>query len=117
MKIGIVTISLMLVSFATWAQSSVITPNSVDLHIDQETSRDQLAEMQQSLQAVGIGFRYDLVSWEENALQSIRMAVRLADGTMETSEVESFNEETDVRIMLSGEGEARIFCVGVACPD
>lgn len=107
----------MLVSLATWAQSSVVTPNSVDIHINQETSREQLAQMQQSLQEVGIGFRYDLVSWEEGALQSIRMAVRLADGTMETSEVASFNVETDVRILLSGEGEARIFCLGVACPE
>ena len=81
MKTGIVTISLMLVSLATWAQSSVITPNSVDLHIDQETSRDQLAEMQQSLQAVGIGFRYDLVSWEENAPPPVAMTRGFSDKT------------------------------------
>ena len=116
MKTGIFTIALIFASIASWAQSSNITPNSVDLQISQETSREQLAQMQKSLQEAGIGFRYDLVSWEENGLQSIRMAVRLADGTMQTAEIEAFNEETHLRILLSGEGEDRVFCVGVACP-
>jgi hypothetical protein len=117
MKAVIFTVALFFASLASWAQSPIVTPNAVDLHITQETSRDQLAQMQQSLHAAGIGFRYDLVAWEGNALQSIRMAVRLADGTLQTTELESFNSETDVRIQLSGTGENRIFCVGTACPE
>ena len=117
MKAGILTVALVLASLAGWAQNSVIAPNSVDLHITQETIREQLAQMQQALQEAGVGFRYDLVAWEDNALQSIRMAVRLADGSMQTAQLEAFNTETDLRILLSGAGEDRVFCVGTACSE
>ena len=66
MKAVTFTVALFFASLASWAQSPIVTPNAVDLHITQETSRDQLAQMQQSLHAAGIGFRYDLVAWEGN---------------------------------------------------
>ncbi len=117
MKKAIAAIALIFGTIGTWAQSSVITPTSVDLHINQDTSRDQLAQMQRDLQAAGIGFRYDLVSWEENALKSIRMAIILPDGTLQTEELDAFNNDTDLRILLAGEGEDRVFCVGINCLD
>lgn len=117
MKRVFFTFTLICASFAGWAQSAQITATSLDLHITQETSQDDLRQMQQTLAAVGIGFRYDLVSWEENTLQSIRMAVILSDGTLQTHEIETFEAVTDLRILLEGGGEDRIFCVGIDCPE
>lgn len=117
MKRVFLTFALICASFAGWAQSAQITATSLDLHITQETSQDDLKQMQQTLAAAGIGFRYDLVSWEESTLQSIRMAVILSDGTLQTHEIETFEADTDLRILLEGGGEDRIFCVGIDCPE
>ena len=100
-----------------FGQSEAIQPNFLDVHIDQSTSRAELSQIQQEMQAYNIGFRYDLIEWNEGQLQSIRFAVRLPDGTMRRNVYEAMDAETDIWIRLEGSGEERIFCAGSACGE
>lgn len=76
-----------------------------------------LAQLQKDMSQVGIGFRYDLITWESDQLKSIRLAVRLADGTMRRAYYEAIEADTDIWIRLEGSGENRVFCAGSSCED
>jgi hypothetical protein len=117
MKTAILTTLLALTTGFGWAQTAESSVATLDLHITQETSRMDLAEMQKVMRVQGVGFRYDLINWQDDLLQSIRLAVRLADGTLENGEFSSLSPETDIRILLIGQGEERVFCVGIDCPE
>ena len=100
-----------------FGQSEAIQPNFLDVHINQGTSRAELSQFQKEMQAYNIGFRYDLIEWNEGQLQSIRFAVRLPDGTMRRNVYEAMDAETDIWIRLEGSGEERIFCAGSDCGE
>lgn len=100
-----------------FGQSEAIQPNFLDVHINQGTSRAELSQFQKEMQAYNIGFRYDLIEWNEGQLQSIRFAVRLPDGTMRRNVYEAMYAETDIWIRLEGSGEERIFCAGSDCGE
>ena len=97
------------------AQTEAIQPNLLNVHINQTTSKAELAQIQQDMRALNIGFRYDLVEWSNNELQSIRFAVRLPDGTMRNNVYETIESDTDIWIRLEGSGDDRIFCAGSDC--
>ena len=97
--------------------SDAIQPDYVNVHVTQNTSRESLAQLQKALSVVNIGFRYDMVDWEDGALQSIRFALILQDGTMVRNAYESIDAETDIWIRLEGEGSERIFCAGSQCAE
>ena len=100
-----------------WGQTTPVNGIDIDIHITSSTTRDALSQIQQELHAQGIGFRYDLIHWDAGELQSIRLALRLGDGSMQTANFESLEPETDIRIVIHGTGEDRVFCVGTTCPE
>lgn len=102
---------------SAWAQSGDIQPNFLNVHITENSTRQDLAQLQKDMSQVGIGFRYDLVDWVDGKLQSIRFAVLLNDGTMRRTVVESLDADSDIWIRLEGSGEGRIFCAGSNCED
>ena len=104
-----------LVTAIGFAQSDAIQPDFLNIHITQATSRAELSQMQKDMSAYNIGFRYDLIQWSNDELQSIRFAVRLPDGTMRRNVYEALESETDIWIRLEGEGAERIFCAGSQC--
>lgn len=114
---AILAIAFTFTTLNGFGQSEAIQPNFLDVHIDQSTSRAELSQIQQEMQAYNIGFRYDLIEWNEGQLQSIRFAVRLPDGTMRRNVYEAMDAETDIWIRLEGSGEERIFCAGSACGE
>lgn len=119
MKTAFVTSSIVLAfllfTSISLGQSESIQPNQLDIHINQSTTRAELSQMQQDMHAFNIGFRYDLVEWENDQLLSIRFAVRLPDGTMRRNVYEAIDAETDIWIRLEGTGTDRVFCAGSAC--
>lgn len=121
MKKALYTLGMTVIAMSTaltgFGQSENIQSDFLNIHVNQTTSRTELAQWQKAMSAVGIGFRYDLVNWVEDELQSIRFAVILPDGTMRRNVVEEMNGETDIWIRLEGSGDERIFCAGDACND
>tara|TARA_B100000768_G_C11282099_1_gene379248 strand:+ start:4687 stop:5049 length:363 start_codon:yes stop_codon:yes gene_type:complete len=97
------------------AQSEAIQPDFLNIHITQATSRMELTQIQSDMGDYNIGFRYDMVTWSNDQLQSIRFAVRLPDGTMRRTVFEAIDAETDIWIRLEGSGTERIFCAGSQC--
>lgn len=89
----------------------------LNVHINQQTTRMDLAQLQKDMSQVGIAFRYDLIEWEADELKSIRMAVRLTDGSMRRAFYETIEEGTDIWIRLEGSGDNRVFCAGANCED
>lgn len=96
-------------------QSATIEQGTLDIHLNQNTSRDALAQIQKQMSAVGIGFRYDLIDWEDGLLKSIRMAVILPDGTMRRNTYSEIDQSSDIWIRLEGQGAERTFCIGNQC--
>jgi len=121
MKTALNTMGLIVLALSTaftgFGQSENIQSNFLNIHVNQATSRTELAQWQKEMSAVGIGFRYDLVNWVEGELQSIRFAVILPDGTMRRNVVENMDGETDIWIRLEGTGDERDFCAGNECND
>ncbi len=103
------------------AQSDVATetvqPGYVNVHVTQNSTRAELAQLQKDLSAVNIGFRYDMVDWVDGKLQSIRFALILQDGTMVRNAYDVMDAETDIWLRLEGTGEERIFCAGGKCAE
>ena len=89
----------------------------VNVHVTQNSTRAELAQLQKDLSAVNIGFRYDMVDWVEGKLQSIRFALILQDGTMVRNAYDAMGAETDIWIRLEGTGEERVFCAGSKCAE
>jgi hypothetical protein len=110
-----ITFAFVLFAAIGLAQASGVQPDYLDVHINQSTSRTALGELQKEMNDYNIGFRYDLVQWENDQLLSIRFAVRLPDGTMRRNNYETIDAETDIWIRLEGNGAERIFCAGSAC--
>ena len=91
--------------------------NSADvlIEINSETSREDLALIQKTLEPQGIFFRYDNIEWMDGALTSIRMAVKCQDGTMKVSEVVNVTAEMPARFGVSTvEGKPQV-CFGADC--
>lgn len=103
-------------SFTTHAQSE-IQSDSFDVHITSSTTRMELAQLQKDFSEVGIGFRYDLIDWTDETLQSIRLAIILPDGSMRRHMSESLDADADIWLRLEGSGTERIFCAGDNCED
>lgn len=99
------------------AATETVQPGYVNVHVTQNSTRAELAQLQKDLSAVNIGFRYDLVDWVEGKLQSIRFALILQDGTMVRNAYDAMDAETDIWIRLEGTGEERIFCAGSKCAE
>ena len=103
------------------AQSDVATetvqPGFVNVHVTQNSTRAELAQLQKDLSAVNIGFRYDMVDWVDGKLQSIRFALILQDGTMVRNAYDAINAETDIWMRLEGTGAERVFCAGDKCAE
>lgn len=97
------------------AAAETIEPGYVSVHVTQNSTRAELAQLQKDLSAVKIGFRYDMVDWVEGKLQSIRFALILQDGTMVRNAYDAMDAETDIWIRLEGTGEERVFCAGSKC--
>ena len=89
----------------------------VNVHVTQNSTRAELAQLQKDLSAVNIGFRYDMVDWVDGKLQSIRFALILQDGTMVRNAYDAMDAETDIWIRLEGTGEERVFCAGSNCAE
>lgn len=89
----------------------------VNVHVTQNSTRAELAQLQKDLSAVNIGFRYDMVDWVDGKLQSIRFALILQDGTMVRNAYDAMDAETDIWIRLEGSGEERVFCAGSNCAE
>ena len=104
-------------AFTGFGQTENIQSDFLNIHVNQNTSRTELAQWQKAMSVVGIGFRYDLVNWVEGELQSIRFAIILPDGAMRRNVVENIDGETDIWIRLEGAGDERIFCAGDECND
>ena len=99
------------------AASETVQPGYVNVHVTQNSTRAELAQLQKDLSAVNIGFRYDMVDWVEGKLQSIRFALILQDGTMVRNAYDAMDAETDIWIRLEGTGEERVFCAGSKCAE
>ena len=99
------------------AAEETVQPGYVNVHVTQNSTRAELAQLQKDLSAVNIGFRYDMVDWVEGKLQSIRFALILQDGTMVRNAYDAMDAETDVWIRLEGTGEERVFCAGSKCAE
>jgi len=99
------------------AATETVQPGFVNVHVTQNSTRAELAQLQKDLSAVNIGFRYDMVDWVDGKLQSIRFALILQDGTMVRNAYDAINAETDIWIRLEGTGEERVFCAGDKCAE
>lgn len=99
------------------AATETVQPGYVNVHVTQNSTRAELAQLQKDLSAVNIGFRYDLVDWVDGKLQSIRFALILQDGTMVRNAYDAMDAETDIWIRLEGTGEDRVFCAGSKCAE
>ena len=99
------------------ASTETVQPGYVNVHVTQNSTRAELAQLQKDLSAVNIGFRYDMVDWVEGKLQSMRFALILQDGTMVRNAYEAMDAETDIWIRLEGTGEERVFCGGSKCAE
>ena len=99
------------------AASETVQPGYVNVHVTQNSTRAELAQLQKDLSAVNIGFRYDMVDWVDGKLQSIRFALILQDGTMVRNAYDAMDAETDIWIRLEGTGEERVFCAGSKCAE
>ena len=99
------------------AAEETVQPGYVNVHVTQNSTRAELAQLQKDLSAVNIGFRYDMVDWVEGKLQSIRFALILQDGTMVRNAYDAIDAETDIWIRLEGTGEERVFCAGSKCAE
>ncbi len=112
-SLAVFTLGLSITSVA----QSEIQSDYLDVHLTQSTTRTELAQLQKDFSEVGIGFRYDLIDWADENLQSIRFAIILPDGSMRRHISESMDAETDIWIRLEGSGSERIFCAGGSCED
>ena len=99
------------------AASETVQPGYVNVHVTQNSTRAELAQLQKDLSAVNIGFRYDMVDWVDGKLQSIRFALILQDGTMVRNAYDAMDAETDIWLRLEGTGEGRVFCAGSKCAE
>ena len=99
------------------AATETVQPGYVNVHVTQNSTRAELAQLQKDLSAVNIGFRYDMVDWVDGKLQSIRFALILQDGTMVRNAYDAMDAETDIWIRLEGTGEERVFCAGSKCSE
>ena len=99
------------------AATETVQPGYVNVHVTQNSTRAELAQLQKDLSAVNIGFRYDMVDWVDGKLQSIRFALILQDGTMVRNAYDAMDAETDIWIRLEGTGEDRVFCAGSKCAE
>lgn len=97
--------------------NDAVQPGYLNLHITENTTRENLAQLQKDMSTVNIGFRYDMVDWVDGKLQSIRFALILQDGTMVRNAYEAMDASTDVWLRLEGEGASRIFCAGSECAE
>ena len=99
------------------AATETVQPGYVNVHVTENSTRAELAQLQKDLSAVNIGFRYDLVNWVDGKLQSIRFALILQDGTMVRNAYDAMDAETDIWIRLEGTGAERVFCAGSKCAE
>ena len=99
------------------AATETVQPGYVNVHVTQNSTRAELAQLQKDLSAVNIGFRYDMVDWVEGKLQSIRFALILQDGTMVRNAYDAMDAQTDIWLRLEGTGEERVFCAGSKCAE
>ena len=99
------------------AATETVQPGYVNVHVTQNSTRADLAQLQKDLSAVNIGFRYDMVDWVDGKLQSIRFALILQDGTMVRNAYDAMDAETDIWLRLEGTGEERVFCAGSNCAE
>lgn len=99
------------------AATETVQPGIVNVHLTQNSTRAELAQLQKDLSAVNIGFRYDMVDWVDGKLQSIRFALILQDGTMVRNAYDAMDAETDIWLRLEGTGDERIFCAGSKCAE
>ena len=99
------------------AATETVQPGYVNVHVTENSTRAELAQLQKNLSAVNIGFRYDLVDWVDGKLQSIRFALILQDGTMVRNAYDAMDAETDIWIRLEGTGAERVFCAGSKCAE
>jgi hypothetical protein len=91
--------------------AAVLDTDPIDLHITHETTRDQLAEMQQSLYAQGVSFRYEHIRWVQGHLTEIYISVTNEDGENRTAHFVEISPEMDIRVLIDG----ATFCLGTAC--
>ena len=79
------TLAILGFSFSYMKGQTEATQNAntadVLIEINSETSREDLALIQKTLEPQGIFFRYDNIEWVDGALTSIRMAVKCQEGT------------------------------------
>ena len=101
----------------TDAATETVQPGFVNVHVTENSTRAELAQLQKNLSAVNIGFRYDMVNWVDGKLQSIRFALILQDGTMVRNAYEAMDAETDIWLRLEGTGDERVFCAGSQCAE
>ena len=99
------------------AATETVQPGYINVHVTQNSTRAELAQLQKDLSAVNIGFRYDMVDWVDGKLQSIRFALILQDGTMVRNAYDAMDAETDIWLRLEGTGEDRVFCAGSKCAE
>ena len=99
------------------AATETVQPGYVNVHVTENSTQAELAQLQKDLSAVNIGFRYDMVDWVDGKLQSIRFALILQDGSMVRNAYDAINAETDIWIRLEGTGEERVFCAGDKCAE
>ena len=99
------------------AATETVQPGFVNVHVTQNSTRAELAQLQKDLSAVNIGFRYDMLEWVDGKLQSIRFALILQDGTMVRNAYDAMDADTDIWIRLEGAGEERVFCAGSKCAE
>ncbi len=99
------------------AATETVQPGYVNVHVTENSTRAELAQLQKDLSAVNIGFRYDMVDWVDGKLQSIRFALILQDGSMVRNAYDAMDAATDIWIRLEGTGEERVFCAGSKCAE
>ncbi|MBO75370.1 MAG: hypothetical protein CMD33_08870 [Flavobacteriales bacterium] len=99
------------------ATSETVQPGFLNVHVTQNTTREELAQLQKDMSAINIGFRYDMINWVDGKLQSIRFGLILQDKTMVRNAYDSMDADTDIWIRLEGTGDERVFCAGSQCAD
>lgn len=91
---------------------------NVDISITDETTREQLWEMHQSLKAQGINFKYQPEFNQDRVLTGIKVTVITEDGYNASFENMNLADGEAVKIIRNYEEGAEVpFCVGLCSEE
>lgn len=118
-KVRIIIASLAILMSGSLFAQNVITSENISITINGTTSREQLWQLRQDLQAQGVDFQYTPRFDNERKLISIQYTVKRADGTLlgTAGNDQLANPSQNSKIVLTKENDKFVStCVG-NCPN